>query len=187
MVTRIGAQHIVVQLDIARHAARRRRPADQAGIRLAHPELAAIERERAAADLQIGVVEGLGAAIHDRGERAHRAGAEGAEQGGEQDRHGQELPGGDAGGARDHELGRAREPPEGENAAEQDREGQDLQQCPGHAQKFHLDDDAETGMRRGRGFPQQFQKIEQRDQGRQGGQHEQDGDGELPPEIDRQG
>ena len=111
----------------------------QGVVGLPQPKLAAGQRQRSAAGLEIRVVHRLGAPEHHRRQRAHRAVVDQhAEQQRAERRRGEEFPGGNAGGARNDQLGRTRQPPEAQHAAEQHRERQHLHGNIGQAQRGDL-------------------------------------------------
>ncbi len=78
-----------------------------------------------------------------------------------------EIPG----GAGDDQFRGSGQPPEAENAAQQDRERQDLHRDEGQAQRGDLADQAEADLRMIGGAAQQLDEVEHRHQAGQREQH----------------
>ena len=103
----------------------------EAVVRLAQPELPAVQRERTAAALEIRIFQRFGAGAHHGRHRRDAGGRDGAEQDRAECRCKQELPGRNPGRTGHHQFRGSSEPPEGDDRPEQHRKRQDLHADPG--------------------------------------------------------
>ncbi len=100
---------------------------------------------------------------------------------------GEKLPGGNAGGAGNDQLGGSGQAPEAQDAAEQYGERQDLHCDVGQAQRRDFAHQGEGRVGLGGGAAQQFDEVEHRDQAAERTQHCDHRAGELSGDVDREG
>ena len=127
------------------------------------------------------------ACIEHRSDRVEDRKPERADQEGDRQRRQQELPDRDAGGAHDRQLVAAAQPPEGQHRGEQDNEGDHLLHELRQLQQRKLQHDRQRDFLAHRRTPQDLDRIEQVDEGRQSQQHGAEADGELSANIGGKG
>src|SRR5579883_179401 len=151
---------------------------------LAHPEAVAVAlHPRLGATAQVADLEPRGSLLQRGGERVVDEGREHAEDERDEDRRRDELPGRDAGRARDHELEPARQVEIAGHAGDQDRERHDALGDLRHAKERRLGDDQRRNVGQVGGLAHQLDVLDERDQREDPEEDEDRGDEEAQAEV----